>query len=48
MTANELNDESMSNGSLMRITPLAIFTSKLNREDARAIIDADVKMTHSN
>ena len=30
----------------MRITPLAILTSKMNKEDARAIIDADIKMTH--
>jgi len=38
----------MSNFSLMRITPMAIFTSQLSAENAREAIDADVKMTHPN
>ena len=42
------NKESMSNGSLMRITPLAVFTSKLPSSNARSLIDADTKMTHSS
>ena len=36
----------MSNGALMRITPIAIYTCKLSAENAREVIDADVLLTH--
>ena len=37
----------MSNGSLMRVTPAAVFTSKLsNKAIAKEIIEADTKLTH--
>jgi len=47
----------MSNGSLMRCTPLAVFTSALSKkmekeaelfEDLKDIIISDVSLTHSN
>lgn len=40
------NQTSMSNGSLMRITPIAVWTCKLTPENAREAIDADVQLTH--
>tara|TARA_B110000285_G_C14886305_1_gene496347 strand:+ start:438 stop:815 length:378 start_codon:yes stop_codon:yes gene_type:complete len=42
------NQTSMSNGSLMRITPLAVYTCKLTPENSREVIDADVLLTHPN
>lgn len=43
------NDKSQSNGSLMRCTPMAVFTSDINNKaDARNAILMDVKMTHPN
>lgn len=36
----------MSNGSLMRITPIAVYTCKLQADNAREAIDADVQLTH--
>jgi ADP-ribosylglycohydrolase len=32
----------------MRITPLAVFTSKFSRQNVRDLIVADVSMTHPN
>jgi len=41
------NNKSQSNGSLMRCTPMAVFTSSITRkEDAKNAILIDVKMTH--
>ena len=41
------NDKSQSNGSLMRCTPMAVFTSSVQKkEDAKNAILIDVKMTH--
>ena len=39
----------MSNGSLMRCTPMAIFTANVkNEKDIRNAILADVNLTHPN
>ena len=38
----------MSNGSLMRVTPAAVFTAKLSPENAKEIILADTSLTHPN
>ena len=47
--ANEKNKESMSNGSLMRCTPMAVFTASVNNEkDIRSAILGDVSLTHPN
>ena len=47
--ANEHNKESMSNGSLMRCTPMTVFTaSATNQKDIKAAILADVALTHPN
>ena len=46
--ASKKNEESLSNGSLMRCTPMAVFTSALNQEEAKKLIIADIEMTHPN
>jgi|APSaa5957512535_1039671.scaffolds.fasta_scaffold222429_1 ADP-ribosylglycohydrolase len=47
--ASKNNQDSMSNGSLMRCTPLAVFTSKLPSPlNVKDTIIADVEMTHPN
>ena len=38
----------MSNGSLMRCTPMAVFTSSLTPHDARVLIEAEVSISHPN
>ena len=38
----------MSNGSLMRITPIAVYTCKLEPKNAYDAISADVLLTHPN
>ena len=38
----------MSNGSLMRVTPAAVFTAKLSAENAKEIILVDTSLTHPN
>ena len=44
-----LNQESQSNGSLMRITPLAVWLSKVtNPQEIKKVVVADVSMTHPN
>ena len=40
------NDESMSNGSLMRITPLAVWARNLSTEELEKCVEADVAMMH--
>jgi ADP-ribosyl-[dinitrogen reductase] hydrolase len=45
--AKVLNSE--SNGSLMRITPLAVFLSKVeNKKDFAQLVKAEVSLTHSS
>ena len=39
--------ESMSNGSLMRATPLAVWTHNLNEEELQDCVQADVALMHS-
>jgi len=39
---------SQSNGSLMRITPLCIWASKLSREDLIKAVQEETKLTHPN
>ena len=46
--AYKRNRGSYSNGSLMRCTPMAIFTAKLSDENKRELIESDVAMTHPN
>ncbi len=46
MWAARKNQTSMSNGALMRITPMAIYTLNLQPENARQLIDGDVALTH--
>ena len=47
-TVEEFNQESASNGSLMRCTPLAVWGSDLSVEDLQKASDADVSFTHSH
>ena len=42
------NQNSMSNGALMRITPMAVWASNLGLEDFKNAIVSDVQFTHSN
>ena len=47
-TVEEFNQESASNGSLMRATPMAVWGSGLSVEDLQKASDADVSFTHSH
>ena len=38
----------MSNGSLMKATPMAVFTSLLDKDQARACIEEEVSFLHPN
>ena len=38
---------SLSNGSLMRATPLAVWSQHLNLTELRQVVGADVRMTHA-
>ena len=44
--AKDKNSESLSNGALMRCTPLVVMTSQLSDEKIKKILDADVELTH--
>jgi len=49
--AKKYNENSMSNGSLMRCTPLAVWISNLKKEDNHIfykLIEYDVTFTHPN
>ena len=46
--AKSLNPDSLSNGSLMRITPLAVWARDLNMEELKLVVKADVSFMHSN
>ena len=47
--ATKCNQFSLSNGSLMRCTPMAVFTSGgISPENIRTLISGDVLFTHSN
>lgn len=42
-------EKSESNGSLMRISPLAVYLSKITKENVlENIVQAEVSMTHAN
>ena len=40
--------KSQSNGALMRISPLCIWTAKLNKEDLKRCVREDTRLTHPN
>ena len=42
------NTKSQSNGSLMKCTPIAVWSQNLETKDALRAVDADVIMIHSN
>jgi ADP-ribosyl-[dinitrogen reductase] hydrolase len=44
--ANRLNSESLSNGCLMRATPLGIVAAKLSLEETLQMVAQDVRLTH--
>jgi ADP-ribosyl-[dinitrogen reductase] hydrolase len=44
----ESNDKSLSNGCLMRITPLAVYCHRLNQDNIEYCTKLDVNLTHSN
>jgi ADP-ribosylglycohydrolase len=48
--AEHLNGESLSNGCLMRISPLAIYVAlrKCNESEANDFVRRDTQLTHSN
>ena len=46
--SEEKNSMSLSNGSLMRNTPMCVFTSELDQKIAKDIIQAEVAFTHPN
>jgi ADP-ribosylglycohydrolase len=48
IASKKYNEQSQSNGSLMRITPLAIWTYNLSDEEKYKAITHDVRMTHPN
>jgi len=47
-SAFDKNNNSCSNGCMMRCTPLAIFGQSLTKEEFRKLSDADCELTHSN
>ena len=46
--ASKHNESSLSNGSLMRSTPMVVYTSLLEPSEARKCIDDEVAFTHPN
>ena len=46
--ALSINSGSQSNGSLMRITPLAVWTHKLSEDDLEKAVRAEVTFSHPN
>ena len=49
MAAKEKFSNSLSNGALMRVTPLAIWAMDIeDLETHREVIDAECSLTHSN
>ena len=47
-SAASLNQESQSNGGLMRMSPLAIWCSKLSEPDLEKAVIAELSLTHPN
>ena len=48
-SAKALNRDSLSNGGMMRITPLAVWAANLeDQEDLKDAVVADVEFTHPN
>lgn len=46
--SKELNYNSLSNGVLMRISPIAIYSLKLNIQDMTSVINQECALTHPN
>lgn len=46
--AHLLNHNSVSNGSTMRMSPISVWTSKLNDDDLKKAIEIETLHTHSN
>jgi len=44
----EMNITSLSNGCLMRISPLGLFSSKFTLEDTKSLINKECDLTHPN